>query len=57
MIHGDFSACSVIEWGGLVLRINPFQNFNKGFVGIRASWMIDVVVRYPLAFSLATSIT
>jgi HK97 family phage major capsid protein len=56
MLYGDFTAAYLVEWGGLVLRINPYQDFNKGIVGIRAMWMVDVVVRYPLSFSYASSI-
>jgi HK97 family phage major capsid protein len=57
MLCGDLSLVSLIEWGVLVLRINPYQNFNAGLVGIRALWMVDVAVRYPTAFIAATSVT
>jgi HK97 family phage major capsid protein len=56
LIMGDWSAIYLIEWGGLALRVKTYQDFNKGLVGIRAMWMIDVVVRYPLSFSVATGV-
>ena len=57
VLYGDFSTVYVVQWGALAIRINPFQDFNKGFVGIRAMWLVDVVVRYPLAFSVATGVS
>jgi hypothetical protein len=57
LLFGDWSSVYLVEGGGLALRVNPFQDFNRGFVGIRAMMMCDVVVRYPLSFSLATSVT
>jgi HK97 family phage major capsid protein len=57
MLYGDYSAAYLLEWGGLVLRVNPYQDFNRGLVGIRATWNVDVAVRYPLSFSYASSVT
>ena len=57
VLYGDYSACYVLDYGGLKLRVNPHQDFNRGFVGIRASWMVDIAVRYPLSFSVATSVS
>lgn len=57
LLFGDFSAACLIEWGGIALRINPYQDFNKGFIGVRALWMVDVAVRYPASFSFAPTIT
>ena len=57
VLYGDWSSVYVVQWGALALRVNPYQDFNKGLVGIRAMWLLDVVVRYPLSFSVATSVT
>jgi hypothetical protein len=45
------------EWGVLELEVNPFANFQAGIVGVRAIASIDIAVRYPTAFSAASSIT
>ena len=57
MIFGDWSQLVLAEWGVLEVEVNPFANFQAAIVGVRAIYSIDVGVRYPAAFSLATSIT
>lgn len=57
MLFGDFSQVIVAEWGVLEIEVNPFADFKAGIVGVRAIATIDIGVRYPTAFSLATSIT
>ena len=58
MLFGDFSLGVVIaEWGVLEVEVNPYANFQAGIVGVRAIASVDVGVRYPTAFSAASSIT
>ena len=54
MIFGDFSQIIVAEWGALVVEVNPFTNFAAGIIGARVMYTVDVGVRYPGAFSIAT---
>jgi HK97 family phage major capsid protein len=56
MIYGDWSQVLVPEWGVLAIEINPFANFQAGIIGIRVLWSVDVIVRHPESFSVATSI-
>jgi HK97 family phage major capsid protein len=57
MLFGYLAGVLVPEWGVLAIEVNPFANFQAGIVGVRAMYTMDVGVRYPTAFSLATSIT
>lgn len=57
MIFGDWSQLVVGEWGILELATNPFADFAKGVIGIRAMQSVDIAVRHAGSFSLATSIT
>lgn len=57
MLFGDFGQVVVCEWGVLEVEVNPFANFQAGIIGVRAIASIDIVVRYPTAFSAASSIT
>jgi HK97 family phage major capsid protein/HK97 family phage prohead protease len=57
MIFGDFSQVIVAEWGSLAIEVNPYANFQAGIIGVRAMYAVDIGVRIPSAFSVATSIT
>lgn len=57
MIFGDFSQVVVAEWGSLAIEVNPYANFQAGIIGVRAMYALDIGVRIPSAFSVATSIT
>lgn len=57
LIFGDWSRFIIAEWGELQVEINPFANFQAGVYGVRCMYTIDVGVRYPSAFSVATSVT
>lgn len=57
MLFGDWNEVIVAEWGVLEVEVNPYANFQAGIIGIRAIYSMDVGVRRPFAFSLATSIT
>lgn len=57
MLYGDWSQVVIGEWGVLEIEVNPYANFQAGIVGVRAIASIDVGLRYPAAFSYASSIT
>lgn len=57
MLFGNFATVILAEWGVLEIEVNPFANFPAGIVGVRAIASVDIGVRYPTAFSLASSIT
>lgn len=57
MIFGDWSQLVIAEWGSLAIEVNPYANFQAGIVGVRALYAVDVGVRVPGAFSVATTIT
>lgn len=57
MLFGDWSQLVIGEWGVLEISVNPFADFKAGIIGVRAIQTVDVGIRVPGAFSLATSIT
>jgi HK97 family phage major capsid protein/HK97 family phage prohead protease len=57
MIFGDWAQLVIAEWGSLAIEVNPYANFQAGIIGVRALYAVDVGVRVPGAFSVATSIT
>lgn len=57
MLFGDWSQLVIGEWGLLEIAVNPFADFKAGIIGVRAIQTVDVGIRVPGAFSLATSIT
>ena len=56
MLFGDWSSVVVGEWGVLEIEVNPYANFQAAIMGVRAIVSMDCGLRYPAAFSLATSI-
>jgi len=56
-IFGDFSQVVLGEWGGLEVTSNPFQDFSRGLISVRAWYTCDVGVRCPGSFSVATGCT
>lgn len=57
MLLGAWSALVIAEWGTLELAVDDKFNFATGSIGLRAWYTVDIGVRYPAAFSLASSIT
>lgn len=57
MIFGDWAQLVIAEWGSLAIEVNPYANFQAGIIGVRALYAVDIGVRVPSAFSVATSIT
>lgn len=56
-IFGSWSEVLIGEWGVLELTMNPYQSFNAGVIGIRAIYTVDVLIRYPAAFVVSSSVT
>ncbi|MBK9362996.1 MAG: phage major capsid protein [Rubrivivax sp.] len=57
MLFGDWSTVILAEWGVLELMVNPFSDFTRGLSQVRGWYTCDVAMRYPGAFSYASSIT
>jgi hypothetical protein len=46
------------DWGVLELSTdNGGTRFNQAQVGVRALWMVDVLLRYPQAFVVSTNLS
>lgn len=56
-LFGWWPSVILAEWGVLELMVNPFSDFTRGLTAVRGWYTCDVGVRYPGAFSYASSIT
>ncbi len=56
MFFGDFSQVVIGEWGVLDIMVDPYSNSRSGNIVVVALQSVDVAVRQPGAFSLATGI-
>tara|TARA_R100001443_G_scaffold47372_1_gene60022 strand:- start:173 stop:1789 length:1617 start_codon:yes stop_codon:yes gene_type:complete len=52
IIYGRFSDVIVATWSGVEIDIDPYTDFAKGSVGVRALTSIDVGVRHGESFGL-----
>jgi HK97 family phage major capsid protein/HK97 family phage prohead protease len=58
IIFGSWDEVVIGEWGVLELSTdNGGTRFNQAQVGIRAMWMVDVLLRYPQAFVVGTNLS
>jgi len=58
IIFGSWDELVIGEWGVLELATdNGGTRFNTAQVGIRAMWMVDVMLRYPQAFVSSTNLS
>ena len=58
LLFGSWDEVVIGDWGVLELAMdNGGTRFNNAQVGIRAMWMVDVLVRYPQAFVLSTNLS
>lgn len=57
MIFGAWAQLVIAEWGSLALEVNPYANFQAGIIGVRAMYAMDIGLRVPGAFSVASSVT
>jgi hypothetical protein len=58
LIFGSWDELVIGEWGVLELATDTGgTRFNQAQVGIRAMWMVDVMLRYPQAFVVSTNLS
>lgn len=58
LIFGSWDEVLIGEWGVLELSMDTGgTRFNQAQVGIRAMWMVDVLLRYPQAFVVSTNLS
>ena len=58
LLFGSWNEVIIGDWGVLELAMDSGgTRFNQAQVGIRAMWMVDVLVRYPQAFVLSTNLS
>ena len=58
LLFGSWNEIIIGDWGVLELAMdNGGTRFNQAQVGIRAMWMVDILVRYPQAFVLSTNLS
>lgn len=58
LIFGSWDEVVIGEWGVLELAMdNGGTRFNDAQIGIRAMWMVDVMIRYPQAFIVSTNLS
>lgn len=57
LIFGSWDELVIGEWGVLELATDTGgTRFNQAQVGIRAMWMVDVMLRYPQAFVVSVNL-
>ncbi len=58
LIFGSWDSVVIGEWGVLEIAVDTGgTRFNQAQVGIRAMWMVDVMLRYPQAFVVSTNLS
>ncbi len=58
LIFGSWDEVVIGDWGVLELSTDSGgTRFNQAQVGIRAMWMVDVLVRYPSAFVVSVNLS
>ena len=51
IIYGNFSDLLIGMWGALEVLVDPYTDFAKGTVGVRALQSVDIAVRHPESFA------
>ena len=51
IVYGNFSDLLIGMWGSLEILVDPYTDFAKGTVGVRALQSIDIAVRHPESFA------
>lgn len=58
LIFGSWDEVVIGDWGVLELSMDSGgTRFDQGLVGIRALWMVDVLLRYPQCFVVSTNLS
>lgn len=56
VILGNWSDLVIAMWGGIDLEVNPYADFAKGIVSVRAFASIDLGVRHAPSFAVYTTL-
>ena len=48
---------TIVQWGVLGIEVNQFADFKAEIIGLCCLWSMDVIITYPDALFLASSIT
>lgn len=54
IIYGNFADLLIGMWGSLEVLVDPYSDFAKGSVGVRALQSVDIAVRHPESFAIMT---
>jgi HK97 family phage major capsid protein len=57
LLYGDFSTVQIVMWDLATIETDPFTKMKQNLIGVRLLLPLDVVLRHPAAFSLATGVT
>jgi HK97 family phage major capsid protein len=61
LIFGNWDNCLIGSWGALAVEVSPFGlspgDFQAGTIALRIILLVDIAVRDPLAFAVATGVT
>lgn len=58
LIFGPWDDVVIADWGTLVLALDRSDaRFSSATVGIRAMWMVDVLIRHPQAFVVSSNLS
>lgn len=57
LIFGDWRQLLIAMWGVMEFRVNPYANFQAGIVGVQGICSMDIALRTPAAFSVATGVS
>lgn len=52
ILYGNFADLLIGMWGSLEILVDPYTDFAKGSVGVRALQSIDIAVRHPESFAV-----
>lgn len=55
VLLGNFSDLIIGMWGGVDLEIDPYWDWSKGTVAVRAFLSLDIGVRHPASFAAYTT--
>jgi HK97 family phage major capsid protein len=57
LFAGPWPELWIGEWGAVDVSFDPYTKFTSAIIGVRAMFSLDIAVRYPPAFSIASAIT
>lgn len=57
LLYGDFAQAEIYQWESAELMVDPFTKMQQAIIGVRLIIAMDVAIRQPAAFTLATGVT